>query len=105
EGVPYSTVVEVALLVRQALAALKLEGFPRTSGGKGMHIVVPIEGRTDQSDARAFVAAVARALARTHPDLITTKWKKSERHGVLVDANQNGLGRTPEAAHRVPTAP
>jgi len=105
EGVPYSTVVEVALLVRQALSALKLEGVPRTSGGKGMHILVPIERRTDQSGARAFVAAVARALARTHPDLITTKWKKSERHGVLVDANQNGLGRTTAAAYSVRPRP
>jgi len=105
EGVPYSTVVEVALLVRQALSALKLEGVPRTSGGKGMHILVPIARRTDQSGARAFVAAVARALARTHPDLITTKWKKSERHGVLVDANQNGLGRTTAAAYSVRPRP
>jgi bifunctional non-homologous end joining protein LigD len=105
EGVPYATVVEVALLVRQALSALKLEGVPRTSGGKGMHILVPIERRTDQAGARAFVAAVARALARTHPDLITTKWKKSERHGVLVDANQNGLGRTTAAAYSVRPRP
>jgi DNA primase len=51
------------------------------------------------------VAAVARALARTHPDLITTKWKKSERHGVLVDANQNGLGRTTAAAYSVRPRP
>ena len=48
---------------------------------------------------------VARALARTHPDLITTKWKKSERHGVLVDANQNGLGRTTAAAYSVRPRP
>jgi bifunctional non-homologous end joining protein LigD len=105
DGVPYSTVVEVALLVRQALSALKLQGVPRTSGGKGMHILVPIERRTEHRDARAFVAAVAKALARTHPDLITTKWKRSERHGVLIDANQNGLGRTTSAAYSVRPRP
>ena len=76
DGVPYSTVVEVGLLVRQALSALKLQGVPNTSGGKGMHILVPIERRNEHRDAREFVAAVARALARTHPDLITTKWKR-----------------------------
>ena len=50
-------------------------------------------------------AAVARALARTHPDLITTKWRSRERHGVLIDANQNGLGRTTAAAYSVRPRP
>src|SRR4029079_7205313 len=71
EGVLSSTVVEVALLVRQALSALKLEGVPRTSGGKGMHILVPIERRTDQSGARAFVAAGAPGAGRHPPGLDT----------------------------------
>jgi bifunctional non-homologous end joining protein LigD len=105
EGVPYATVVQVALLVRDALDALRLEAVPRTSGGKGMHILVPVERRHDHQQARSFVAAVARALARTHPELITTKWKKSERHGVLIDANQNGLGRTTSAAYSVRPRP
>jgi bifunctional non-homologous end joining protein LigD len=105
DGVPYSTVVEVALLVREALRALKLEGVPRTSGGKGMHILVPVERRYDHDQARAFVAAVARALARTHPELITTKWRRSDRHGVLIDANQNGLGRTTSGAYSLRPRP
>ena len=77
----------------------------RTSGGKGMHILVPVERRHDHEHAREFVAAVARALARIHPDLITTRWKRSERHGVLIDANQNGLGRTTSAAYSVRPRP
>jgi len=105
DGVPFSTVVEVALLVREALNALKLEGVPRTSGGKGMHVLVPVERRHDHDEARAFVAAVARALARTHPDLITTKWRRSDRHGVLIDANQNGRGRTTSGAYSVRPRP
>ena len=105
DGVPYATVVEVALLVREALRALKLEAVPRTSGGKGMHILLPVERRYDHDRAREFVAAVARALARTHPNLITTRWKRSERHGVLIDANQNGLGRTTSAAYSVRPRP
>ena len=91
DGVPYSAVVEVALLVREALEALGLESVPRTSGGKGMHVLVPIERRRTHEQARGFVYAVARALARRHPDQITTKWRRAERHGVLIDANQNGL--------------
>jgi bifunctional non-homologous end joining protein LigD len=105
DGVPFATVAEVALLVREALRALKLQGVPRTSGGKGIHILVPVERRYDHDQARAFVAAVARALARTHPELITTKWRRSDRHGVLIDANQNGLGRTTSAAYSVRPRP
>jgi bifunctional non-homologous end joining protein LigD len=105
EGVPYSTVVRVALILREALTALNLEGVPKTSGGKGMHVLVPIERRYDHAEARGFVAAVARAIAATHPDLVTTKWRKTERHGVLIDANQNGLGRTTAGVYSVRPKP
>jgi len=105
EGVPYSTVVRVALILREALTALDLEGVPKTSGGKGMHVLVPIERRYDHGEARGFVAAVARAIAATHPDLVTTRWRKSERHGVLIDANQNGLGRTTVSAYSLRPRP
>jgi bifunctional non-homologous end joining protein LigD len=105
DGVPYSAVVEVALLVREALEALGLESVPRTSGGKGMHVLVPIERRRAHDEARGFVYAVARALARRHPEQITTKWRRAERHGVLIDANQNGLGRTTAGAYSVRPRP
>src|SRR5262249_55018142 len=61
----------------------------------------PVERRYDHEHARGFVAAVARALARTHPDLITTRGKRAERHGGLIDAHQNGLGRATAAAYSV----
>jgi bifunctional non-homologous end joining protein LigD len=105
EGTPFSDVVQAAQLVREALDALGLEGVPRTSGGKGIHVLVPVERRYEHREARAFVAAVAKALAQTHPELITTKWRKSERHGVLIDANQNGLGRTTAGAYSVRPRP
>jgi len=105
DGVPYSAVVEVALLVREALTALGLESVPRTSGGKGMHVLVPIERRRTHEEARGFVYAVARALARRQPQQITTKWRRAERHGVLIDANQNGLGRTTAGAYSVRPRP
>ena len=101
EGTSYATVVEVALLVRQALRALGLDGVPKTSGGNGLHVLVGVQRRHSHADARAFVAAVARALARTHPELITTRWRRAERHGVLIDANQNGLGRTTASVYSV----
>ncbi len=92
-GSSFEQVVQVAQSPRQALAGLGLEGYPKTSGSKGMHVLVPIERRYDQDEVRSFAAVVARALARTAPELITEAWRRSERHGVLVDANQNGWGR------------
>jgi bifunctional non-homologous end joining protein LigD len=105
DGVPYATVVKVALILRDALTALDLVGVPKTSGGKGMHVLVPIERRYEHAEARGFVAAVARAIAATHPELVTTRWRKSERHGVLIDANQNGLGRTTAGVYSVRPKP
>ncbi|MGN6378617.1 MAG: DNA ligase D [Gaiellales bacterium] len=101
ESTPFSAVPQVALLLRQALNGLGLDGYPKTSGGKGMHVLVPIQRRYDQEHVRAFAAAVARALARTAPELITEAWKRSERHGVLLDVNQNGWGRTTAAVYSV----
>jgi len=95
----------VARLLRHALHGLDLEGYPKTSGSKGLHVLVPIERRCDQAQVRAFATAVARALERTAPELITSAWKKRERHGVLVDVNQNGWGRTTAAVYSVRPRP
>lgn len=104
-GSSFEQVVQVAQLLRQALAGLGLEGYPKTSGSKGMHVLVPIERRYDQDEVRAFAAVVAKALARTAPELITEAWRRSERHGVLVDVNQNGFGRTTAAVYSVRPVP
>jgi bifunctional non-homologous end joining protein LigD len=105
EGVSFDTVVEVALLVRQALNSLGLDGVPKTSGGKGLHVLVPVERRHTHDQARSFVTVVARALRNTYPELVTTAWRKTERHGVLIDANQNGLGRTTVSAYSLRPRP
>ena len=52
DGVPFATVVKVALLLRDALSALDLVGVPKTSGGKGMHVLVPVERRYEHAEAR-----------------------------------------------------
>ena len=70
-----------------------------------MHIYVPVARRYEHKQARDFVAAVARALHRTRPDLITTAWAREQRRGVLLDANQNGLGRTTASAYSVRPVP
>jgi bifunctional non-homologous end joining protein LigD len=97
----FAAAAEVALLVRQALAAVDLRGYPKTSGSDGMHVLVPLARRYGYDQTRGVVAAIARALAAVRPDLVTTEWARSKRRGVLIDANQNGPGRTIAFAYSV----
>ena len=99
--VPWRQTVEVALLVRELLDGLGLQSFPKTSGGKGFHVLVPLDRRSTYDDSRAFAEHVAGAIARTHPKLATTEWSKTRRRGVLIDANQNGEGKTIASAYSV----
>jgi len=92
--VGFPETVQVALLVKQALDALELVSFVKTSGSEGIHILVPIERRHTYSDAREFSEIIASAIATTHPKLATTEWSKKKRRGVLIDSNQNGEGKT-----------
>jgi bifunctional non-homologous end joining protein LigD len=101
EGVAFEHVVEVALLVRQALEVLELESLPKTSGSRGIHVLVPIARRHDYAATREFAGIVAGALARAHPGLVTTEWAKAKRRGVLVDANQNRPGKTTASVYSV----
>ena len=101
DGVEFSVTVQVALLVKQLLDALDLEGFPKTSGADGIHVLVPIARRATYDDTREFAEIVAGTLARTHPDLVTTQWAKAKRHGVLIDANQNRQGATIASVYSV----
>ncbi len=101
EGVGFEEVVTVARLVKETLDLLELEGFPKTSGSRGIHILVPIARRYSYADAREFAAIVAGALARAHPGLVTTEWVRQKRRGVLVDANQNGPGKTNASVYSV----
>jgi bifunctional non-homologous end joining protein LigD len=101
----FAETVEVAQLVKQALDALGLASFPKTSGADGMHVLVPVARRYGYDDTRRFAEIVARALARTHRGLVTTEWTKSKRRGVLVDANQNGEGKTIASVYSVRPKP
>jgi bifunctional non-homologous end joining protein LigD len=94
EGSGFEEVVQVARLVKETLDLLELESFAKTSGSRGIHILVPISRRHTFPEAREFASIVGSALERTHPGLVTTAWAKSKRKGVLVDANQNRPGAT-----------
>ena len=94
EGATFEDVVEVARLVKDTLELLELESCPKTSGSRGIHVLVPVARRHSFSEAREFAAIVGSALERAHPGLVTTQWSKAKRKGVLVDANQNRPGAT-----------
>ena len=103
--VGFAETVQVALLVKQALDAFGLVGFPKTSSAEGMHVVVPVERRYTYADTRQFAEIVAGAIARTHRGLATTEWAKSKRRGVLIDSNQNGEGKTIASVYSVRPRP
>jgi bifunctional non-homologous end joining protein LigD len=101
----FAASAQVALLVRDALAAVDLRGYPKTSGADGVHVLVPLARRYGYDQTRGLVLAITRALHSMRPDLVTTEWSKSKRHGVLIDANQNGPGRTIAFAYSVRPMP
>jgi bifunctional non-homologous end joining protein LigD len=101
EGATFDDVIEVAGLVKETLDLLELHAYPKTSGSRGIHVLVPIARRHTHAEAREFAAIVAGALARAHPGLVTTEWAKKKRRGVLVDANQNGPGKTNASVYSV----
>jgi bifunctional non-homologous end joining protein LigD len=99
--VGFKEVVEVALLVKDVLDTLGLESHAKTSGSDGMHVLLPIARRHTYAQTREFAEIVAGALARSHRGLVTTEWSKARRRGVLIDANQNGEGKTIAAVYSV----
>ena len=103
--VGFAGAVEAAKLVKVALDAVGLRGYPKTSGADGIHVLVPLARRYAYDDSRKLSATLARALADSHPELITTEWSKARRRGVLIDANQNGPGRTIASVYSVRPRP
>ncbi len=99
--VGFAEVVRVALLIKEVLDTLGLTGFPKTSGADGFHVLVPIARRYSYGQTREFAEIVAGTLARLHRGLVTTEWARAKRRGVLVDANQNGEGKTIASVYSV----
>jgi bifunctional non-homologous end joining protein LigD len=100
-GVAWGDVRQVALEVRGLLGELGLQGWPKTSGSRGMHINVRIEPRWSFTEVRRAALALSREIERRVPSLATSKWWKEERHGVFLDYNQNAKDRTTCSAYSV----
>jgi DNA ligase D-like protein (predicted polymerase) len=104
-GVPWSQIREVALVTREALEAVGLVGWPKTSGSRGIHINVRIEPRWTYAEVRRAALALARDVEARAPGIATSKWWKEERHGVFLDYNQNAKDRTVASAYSVRPLP
>jgi bifunctional non-homologous end joining protein LigD len=104
-GVTWQQVQEVTAVARSVLTDFNLVGWPKTSGSRGMHIVVRIQQRWEFDEVRRAALAVAREVENRAPTLATSKWWKEERHGVFVDYNQNAKDRTVASAYSVRPTP
>jgi DNA ligase D-like protein (predicted polymerase) len=104
-GVPWADVRQVALITREALEAVGLTGWPKTSGSRGIHINVRIQPRWTYPEVRRAALALARDVERRAPSIATSKWWKEERHGVFLDYNQNAKDRTVASAYSVRPLP
>jgi DNA ligase D len=105
-GTDFADAVRVAAEARALLGELGYAGFPKTSGGRGVHIYVRIEPRWSFTDVRHAAIAFGRELERRLPGQVTTKWWKEERgERIFVDYNQNARDRTIASAYSVRPKP
>jgi len=95
-GATFDRVLETGVIVHEALDALKMPSYVKTTGSRGLHVYVPIVRGPGQKQVWTFAKALAQELARRHPALITGEYRvaKRPRGRVLVDYNQNRWGST-----------
>ncbi|MEV7554483.1 non-homologous end-joining DNA ligase [Amycolatopsis sp. NPDC089917] len=104
---PFSTVRKVAHTVREILDELGIAGWPKTSGGHGLHVYVRIEPRWGFQEVRRAALAFAREVERRLPDEVTTTWWRKDRDPskLFVDYNQNARDHTIASAYSVRGVP
>jgi bifunctional non-homologous end joining protein LigD len=95
-----------ALAVRDLLEELGLPSFVKTSGSKGFHIVIPLEGEADYERSWRFAHGAGAVLVKRHRDLLTQEFIKVDRDGrIFVDTGRNGMGATFAAVYAVRPKP
>jgi DNA ligase D-like protein (predicted polymerase) len=105
-GTDFATAVPVAEELRALLAEHGMTGYPKTSGGRGLHVFVPIEAQWSFVQARRATIAVGRELARRMPEQVTVNWWKEERgERIFIDFNQMARDRTMASAYSVRPSP
>ena len=106
EGSSWEQVVYVAGLINVLLERLGLAAYPKTSGSRGMHILVPLEPAYDYARVRRFVETVGRMVATADPEAATLEWDIPRRGPrVFIDHNQNVGGKTTASVYSVRPRP
>jgi DNA ligase D len=94
-GTGFTQAVEAARELKALLDEVGIEGFPKTTGNRGLHVYVRLLPQWDSYEVRSAAVAVARELERRRPDLLTAAWWKEERgERIFVDYNQNAPHKT-----------
>ncbi|QOR37816.1 DNA ligase D [Billgrantia diversa] len=102
EGMAWKEILRVAGTLRERIESLGLTPFLRTTGGKGLHLVVPLEPSAEWDPAKAFARAVAEQHAKDDPKRLTTNMSKAKREGrIFIDYLRNGRGATAVASYTV----
>lgn len=90
EGVGLAECAEVAILLKERFAALRLDAYPKSSGKKGLHVYIPLNTPTSYGETKPFARAIAESLERRHPDRVTARMAKKVRPGkIFIDWSQN----------------
>ncbi|HLZ66914.1 MAG TPA: DNA ligase D [Aliidongia sp.] len=106
EGVAWAAVIAAAREVRDRLDRLGLASFVKTSGGKGLHVVAPLDPQADWAAVKPFAKALADGMAADSPDRFVSVVAKTKRHGkILVDYLRNGRGATAVAPYSTRARP
>jgi bifunctional non-homologous end joining protein LigD len=104
--VTWQSVIDAAFDVRQRLQNAKLHSFVKTTGGKGLHVVVPLLPEASWESVKAFTEQFAQRMAADQPKLYVAKMAKASRHGrIFVDYHRNGRGATAVAAYSTRARP
>ncbi|MEV5439931.1 non-homologous end-joining DNA ligase [Streptomyces sp. NPDC052682] len=105
-GDDFEAVREAARLLAELLDQLNLPSALMTTGSRGLHVIVPLDGRADFDEVRAFARDVADTLAAAHPDRLTTAARKKDRGDRLyLDIQRNGYAQTAVAPYTVRALP
>jgi len=101
-GTDFTDAVRVAFEVRALLESMEITAFPKTSGGRGLHLYVPIEPRWTFVEVRRALIALGREMERRMPEQVTVKWWKEERgERIFIDYNQMARDRTIASAYSI----
>jgi bifunctional non-homologous end joining protein LigD len=101
EGATWDDVKEVAHVVKEVLDDLGLVGFPKTTGSRGIHVLVPVARRYTFEETRAFALRVGQMAREKLPKLVTLEFSKAKRRGIYIDYLQNTRAKSTAGPYSV----